>query len=954
MAFRFFFLGVLVLFTKGLDAQSPQVQTLNPSQDNSLFEDPNGALSNGQGIYLFSGKTNQPLLRRALFKFDIAGSIPSNATITGVSLELFMDLTIAGNTPMSLHALNSSWGEGASDAPGQEGTGTAAASGDVTWLHRFFPGSNWVNPGGDFQSSADATLNVGSLGPYTWSSPAMLSRVQSWFSNPSINHGWILIGDESTNPTAKRFSSRENPNMNQRPKLVVSYTVPCIPPSLPTFSYNNAPICSGDSVPVQVNGALNSAGHWALYSGSCGGQLIDTSQQGSFFVAPSQTTTYFVRGEGGCITPGACANFTVQVNPTDNPAFAYASAAFCINASDPTPQVSGTSGGSFSIQPPSMAIQTNTGQLDLSSGQAGTVYQILYTSPGPACPDTFSQFISLHPTFATLRFDTICQGDSLFFGNQFYSQQGIFVQNFTSQKGCDSVVTMELTMHPSQNLMVQDTLCTGDTLVYGNQNLTSQGQYLISLQNQFGCDSILQITLQEWPVFNNSLNLDMCQGDSMFFNGQWLQQAGVYPENLSSVRGCDSTTVLSLNLLPVFLQNQTNNICLGDSLLFGGQYLSNSGQYIDTLSAITGCDSVIQLNLTVLNAFSTQDTAAVCQGDSLFFGNQFLTQTGNYSYLFQTLGGCDSLVDLSFSVFPNPQRFDTLQICAGDSLLFQGNYLNAAGDYQAVLPSAQGCDSTVFLRLDLIPISQTLDSMAICSGDSISFGGQFIQQAGTYVNNLQGSSGCDSVITLVLSLNPTYVTADTVSFCSGDSVVYGNLTISQGGMYTVPLSSQQGCDSLVDLMALEVQVDTSIALSGSTLVAQAQFADYQWIQCDAGNLPVAGAQGQSFTPTATGSYAAVVTQNTCVDTTSCIFVEVLGVEAFALQKWAYPVPASSHIRVYSELKGAMVLLNAHGREVAHWEHSSGWQTLNLPKLPAGIYVLLGPNGIRQSLPIVAP
>ncbi len=951
MAVRFFFLGVLVLFTGTLAAQSPQVQTLNPSQDNSLFEDPNGALSNGQGIYLFSGKTNQPLLRRAMLKFDIAGNIPSNATITGVSLELFMDLTIAGNTPMSLHALNSSWGEGASDAPGQEGTGTAAASGDVTWLHRFFPGSNWSNPGGDFQSSADATANVASVGTYTWSSPALLSRVQSWFSNPSLNHGWILIGDETTNPTAKRFYSRENPNMSGRPKLIVTYTVPCIAPGIPTVNFNSSPICSGDSLSMQVNGALNSAGHWALYSSSCGGLLVDTNHQGSFVVAPNQTTTYFVLGEGGCVSPGSCANFTVQVNPTDDPTFAFSSNAFCSNDADPIPQISGTLGGSFSIQPSTMPIQSSTGEVDLSLGQSGTTYQILYTTPGPACPDTASQFLTLNPVFSSLRFDTICQGDSLLFGSQYFSQAGNYVETFASVAGCDSVVTMELTLNPSQNLVVQDTLCTGDTLVYGNQTIVAQGQYLISLQNQLGCDSLIQLNIQEWPVFNNSLSLDLCQGDSTFFNGQWLNQAGIYLENLSSIHGCDSSTQLNINALPVYLQNQSNTICQGDSVQFGGQFLTNPGQYIDTLSTVSGCDSVIQFTLNVLNVFSTQDTAAICQGDSLFFGNQFLSQAGNYNFLFQTSGGCDSLVDLNLIVNPNFQTFDTLQICSGDSLLFQGNYLSSAGDYQANLSSVQGCDSTLLLHLNVFPVHQLVDSLSICSGDSVQFGGQFISQAGQYIDSLQSTQGCDSIRTLVLDLYPSFALSDTVSLCSGDSLVYGNLTINQGGLYNLSFSTQQGCDSLVDLLVQEIQIDTSVSLVGSTLEAQAQNADFQWIQCDAGNIPVPGAQGQSFTPTSTGSYAVVVSQNGCVDSSSCIAVQVTSLLEYQNQPMVYPVPAKDHIRVYWEAKGTFVLMNSQGQHVATWEHHSGWQTLALPPLPSGMYVLLGPAGFSQSLPL---
>lgn len=194
-----------------------------PSKDNTIYEE--GDFSNGQGANLFAGRTaaNRDALRRALLQFSVSPTIPSGVTIESVSLELSMNRTITGSQAMTLHKVTQDWGEGASDASGQEGGGTQALTGDATWAHTFFSGQSWNSPGGDFVSTASATTNVGGNGKYTWSGAAMVADVQSWVDDPSSNFGWILIGLESTN-SAKRFASRHSTLSGDRPLLTITYS----------------------------------------------------------------------------------------------------------------------------------------------------------------------------------------------------------------------------------------------------------------------------------------------------------------------------------------------------------------------------------------------------------------------------------------------------------------------------------------------------------------------------------------------------------------------------------------------------------------------------------------------------------------------------------------------------------------------------------------------------------
>ncbi len=202
---------------------------LGPSADNTLYEDPNGTLSNGAGEYFFAGRTGpigNNAIRRGVIRFELAGNIPSAATIVSVTLYLTMSRTTAGDEPVELHRLTASWGEGSSRATGEEGGGAPAAPGDATWIHRFYSSTPWTAPGGDFVVTASATTTVGSSGAYSWNGPGMVSDVQSWLMAPSTNDGWLLSGNETTPTTAKRFNTRENTAPETRPVLVVTYTLP--------------------------------------------------------------------------------------------------------------------------------------------------------------------------------------------------------------------------------------------------------------------------------------------------------------------------------------------------------------------------------------------------------------------------------------------------------------------------------------------------------------------------------------------------------------------------------------------------------------------------------------------------------------------------------------------------------------------------------------------------------
>ncbi|UBM58001.1 choice-of-anchor D domain-containing protein [Marinilongibacter aquaticus] len=158
--------------------------------------------------------------------------------------------------------------------------------------------------------------------------------------------------------------------------------IPCTPPTVPTVTHSPATVCNGGTATLNITGTLNDASHWAIYTGSCGGTLIGTTATSSFEVTPSSpSTTYYIRGEGGCTAPSSCGTVTVNVTALDDAGFEYPAQAYCTGGQDPTPSVTGLAGGTFSASPAGLEIDPATGTVDLSLSTPGT-YTVAYATAG--------------------------------------------------------------------------------------------------------------------------------------------------------------------------------------------------------------------------------------------------------------------------------------------------------------------------------------------------------------------------------------------------------------------------------------------------------------------------------------------------------------------------------------------------------------------------------------------
>lgn len=177
------------------------------------------------------------------------------------------------------------------------------------------------------------------------------------------------------------------------------------------------------------------------------------------------------------------------------------------------------------------------------------------------------------------------------------------------------------------------------------------------------------------------------------------------------------------------------------------------------------------------------------------------------------------------------------------------------------------------------------------------------------------------------------------TICGGDSVDVNGQIYDSPGSY----SQIYGCDSVVNIDLSVIFPDTSVVQNGITLMAVASGLDYQWVNCDNNYSLVAGANSQSFTPSTDGSYAVIVTDSFCSDTSSCYLVQGTGItteEEHAVK--IYPNPARHSVTLEIDDMSPMILgqlFDVKGREIWRKEITGAVTTIDLNGLDQGIYMI---------------
>ena len=454
------------------------------------------------------------------------------------------------------------------------------------------------------------------------------------------------------------------------------------------------------------------------------------------------------------------------------------------------------------------------------------------------------------PTYHNVVTRTIYAGDTVHFHGETYADPGRYQFRHTSASGCDSIIELNLivnklfddsvavcqselpyTWHNKEiwkDGIYRDTtldcnnqpvisgikvrvlpvvrkvepivvtICEGASYPFKGQFLTQQGIYYDTLTSrQFGCDSIITLTLQVIPQSFKSETKSIFEGDSVWFYDSWLKTAGTYVHQEDNGNNCYNTHELVLTVLTAAHRDTTAIVCDHDlPYIWNNVPYYKAGDYEQRTVWNDSAHVITTLHLTVNEGFYGERNVSLCEGSSFIFKNTTYTKKGSFYDTIPSLNGCDSIIKYIISVHPTYDRIDTVHIADKDTCWFHKRPLRLSGTYEWDSVSIHGCDSIEHLILIVHPSFYKFDSIDICQGDTVEWRGYRIAKSGLYSDSLHTQYGFDSVYQVRVNVHQKYFIEQQYEITEGNPTYIHGINISQPGVYYDSLYTIHGCDSV--------------------------------------------------------------------------------------------------------------------------------------------------------------
>jgi hypothetical protein len=740
-------------------------------------------------------------------------------------------------------------------------------------------------------SSTTLSVSGGSLGSgATW----------AWYSGSC---GGTLVGTGaslSVSPTSTTtYFVRAEGSCNTTSCQSVTVTVNTLSTAATSAAASIPTICPGNSTTLSVSGgSLGSGANWTWYTGSCGGTIAGTGT--SVSVSPASTTTYFVRAEGSCNTT-ACVSVTVTVNTlSTDPTSANASASPVCPGAPVTLSVSGGSLGTMA----SWAWYTGS----CGGSLVGTGTSI---SVNPASSTTY--YVRAEGSCNT----TACATVTVNVNTVSTAPASITTPSTNICHGASAVLTVSGgSLGTGASFNWYSGSCGGTLIGTGSSITVTPGSttsYFVRAEgtcNTTAC-AIITLTLSSQPLSANATaNNVTCFGGSngtvdlvvsggaapfayAWSNGQTTEdlsslQAGTYSLTVTDNFGCTTTASATVSQPSAALSGDTTAVACDNFTWYGTTYTS-SAEPVHVFTSMAGCDSTVTLHLTILNSSASSMTATAC--DSYTLNGITYASSGSYQQTLVNAAGCDSILTLNLTI--NQSTSGTLNVTACDSYTLNSSTYTSSGSYTQLLVNAAGCDSTLTLNLTLGNSSSATITETACGEYTLN--GTTYTSTGIYTQSLVNAAGCDSTLTIDLTVNT---------------------------------------------------IDNGVTMTGASLTANSTTATYQWLDCNNGYAMLKGETNTTYNPSVNGSYAVMLTENGCTDTSDCYNVTSTGIETLQTDEMViYPNPAGSEVNLNigsnKTQNASLIIFNVSGavvmREALYLQTGSNIKSLNTHDLARGVY-----------------
>ena len=378
--------------------------------------------------------------------------------------------------------------------------------------------------------------------------------------------------------------------------------------------------------------------------------------------------------------------------------------------------------------------------------------------------------------------NAICSSQLPFIWNDStYLQSGDYTQQFSTVSGSDSIVTLHLTVLHSDTTEFSQICCYDYT--WNGITYSATGDYFQALINQYGCDSLVIMHLTVYDTVFQHFAIEAC--NQYIWNGINYTTSGDYTQTFVAVTGCDSIVTLHLTINPtpeVTIIGDTV-ICPNGAIMLtatgADNYLWSNGStnsfipvnqfgiYSVTGTSAAGCADTASITILVAQppAITISGITDLCAGDTSIItahgGTTYLWGNGSTDSvmtvsdagIWQVIGydenGCNSMASVNVNIW-QPSISD-ISTSSCENYMWNDSSYTQSGDYTQYFQTVHGCDSVVTMHLTIFN-DETSEFSIVTEDSCYTWNSQSYCASGDYTQTLQTVHGCDSVVTLHLTI----------------------------------------------------------------------------------------------------------------------------------------------------------------------------------------------------------
>ncbi|MCR9287714.1 MAG: PKD domain-containing protein [Bacteroidetes bacterium] len=410
----------------------------------------------------------------------------------------------------------------------------------------------------------------------------------------------------------------------------------------------------------------------------------------------------------------------------------------------------------------------------------------------------------------------VCEGDSIEYEGIFLIPNTIQSFTHTNVDNCDSTVNVSVLELQKDTMPMLFEICQNETITYDGVILSAGDMMDFVFVNEVGCDSTVHVMVDGFDLDSENVNFSTCSNGSVDYEGITLFPGDIQDFNFKNQFGCDSIVTVSVMAVPPDSTMIPINVCENESTIYEGIELFPGDNQFFTLQDLNGCDSIVEVMVSGIPLDAVLLSLNACTGGTIIYEGATLAPGDIQNFTFPNQNGCDSTVTVSVMATPPDSTMMLIDVCENESTTFGGVELFLGDNQFFTLQDLNGCDSIVEVQVLGLPLDAVPLTLIACENSSIIYEGQTLFPGDIQDFKLSNQNGCDSTVTVTVDSAPIHEVDITIQACEDFMATYEGQDLAIGSQTPFIYQNIYGCDSTV-LVNVDAFPASSFDLMSNTI-----------------------------------------------------------------------------------------------------------------------------------------